>query len=112
MNKHTRGFHLPTSAVALLGAVALASCSKKPDGSADGSDASPATKASPRLVQLPPPFAAIHLGMSRSELEAKFSPEEDLSACAPRLVGGDAPLPKRVPGAEKESHSRCARSLE
>jgi len=61
-------------------------------------------------VHLPAPFDTLRLGASEAELKEAFPPAEDISNCVPHLVGGDAPMPVRLPGYEKKPRSYCARS--
>lgn len=84
----------------------MAACSKPATAVAD---AAPAVEAKP-VVELPPPFSGVKLGMSQAELDALFPPTEEISSCEPQLVGGDLPDPVLVPGADKKARSACARS--
>lgn len=102
---------LRTLATVLALTVGVTACSK-PSGGTEPVDASPIAKQAPATPQLPAPFAAVRLGMSRAELEKLFAPEEPIASCEPRLVGAERDIPMQVPGAEKEPHSRCARHLE
>ncbi len=88
--------------------LALLSCNKSATVAVDGA---PATEAK-NVVQLPPPFSDIRLGMTQADLAVKFPASEDLSHCELRLVGGDRPEPPKVPGADKKARSRCARAVE
>jgi hypothetical protein len=95
------------TSVASLGLLlAQTQCSK---GTTTLSELASAARAKP-VVYLPAPFSDVKLGMTQAELEAKFPPTEDISRCEPLLVGGDAPMPVAVPGADKKARSQCARS--
>ena len=71
-----------------------------------------ASVAAPPVPELPAPFAAVRIGMTDVELKTMFPPLEDITNCAPRLVGGDAAIPTQIPGAEKNPRSRCARTID
>jgi hypothetical protein len=90
---------------ALLAVVGMVGCGKASSERADAAT----TKS---VAQLPIPFSTLKLGMTQAELEAAFPPAEDISKCEDHLVGGDAPLPPEVPGADKKAHAQCARSVD
>jgi hypothetical protein len=93
---------------ALLLALAMTcACKKAPTEADAGADAGVKVTA-----QLPLPFAAVHLGMTEADLRVLFPPLEDVPACAPKLAGGDVPVPTQVPGSEKKARARCARAVD
>ncbi len=94
----------------LLTVASTAACRRSSGGDPAGDGGSDAR--SLPTAHLPVPFSEIHLGMARADLEARFPPLEDVSNCGTTLLGGDPPLPKVVPGAEKGAHARCARAVD
>jgi hypothetical protein len=94
---------IPVAPLALL-----AGCHEPVGGAGDASARAPVTVAS----QVPAPLADVRIGLPEAELKAMFPPLEDISSCAPKLVGGDAPIPAQVPGSEKKPRARCARAID
>jgi hypothetical protein len=94
---------------AFLATTAFAGCSHPIN---NDNDAGPGVAPTTSVAQLPAPFSSVRIGMTRSELEAAFAPDEDLSNCTPKLVGGNAPRSLQIPGADTHAHSRCARSID
>jgi len=94
----------------LLITISITGCKRQP--SAGGVVASADAGAAKTVTSLPGAFSGLKIGMTQSELEVAFPPVEDISKCEAMLVGGDAPLPPAVPGAEKKAHAQCARSVD
>jgi hypothetical protein len=91
---------------------AAMSCSKKSDATASASASGSAAAPPPAVSHLPASYAEVRLGMAEADLRKLFPPAEDISRCAPKLIGGDVPSPTLVPGAEKKARAQCARALD
>lgn len=49
---------------------------------------------------------------SEANLNKLFLPAEDISKCAPKLIGGEVPTPTLMPSAEKNACAQCARAID
>lgn len=99
-------------AIVIGTSLAVTSCSKKNDAAASASTSGSVAASPPAVPHLPTPYAEVRLGMSEADLKKLFPPAEDITKCAPKLIGGDTPTPTLVPGAEKKARAQCARALD